>query len=137
MGGDIPRRFARGGGGANILGISPPFERGGRISWGGRISCDTGSSYCPSASDDDSETDEYSSDTAPAVGKKILYLKGHGRKRGYRIQIVIPDSLKYLFLRIKMVIVFLVVFFLISKIFDLIFDNSTPEFYRTINPPSQ
>ena len=37
---------------------------------------DTGSSYCPSASDDESETeDEYSSDTAPAVEKKILYLK--------------------------------------------------------------
>jgi hypothetical protein len=34
---------------------------------------DTGSSYCPSASDDDSETDdEYSSDTAPAVEKKII-----------------------------------------------------------------
>jgi hypothetical protein len=35
---------------------------------------DTGSSYCPSASDDDSETDdEYSSDTAPAV-EKIFFV---------------------------------------------------------------
>ena len=43
-GGDIPRRFAPWGaifigdsprGGANILGISPPFWEGGRISWGG------------------------------------------------------------------------------------------------------
>ena len=69
-----------------------------------------------------------------------------GKDTGYRIpdtdtghgfRIRIPDSLKYLFLTLKLlVIVFLVVFFLISKTFDLIFDNSTPEFYRTINPSS-
>ena len=41
-----------------------------------------------------------------------------GTGYGYRIRI--PDSLKYLFLTLKLlVIVFLVVFFLISKIFDL------------------
>jgi ribonuclease HI len=42
---------------------------------------DTGSSYCPSASDDDSETDdEYSSDTAPAVEKKFIVFESQLHK---------------------------------------------------------
>ena len=41
----------------------------------------TGSSYCPSASDDDSETDdEYSSDTAPAVEKKFIVFESQLHK---------------------------------------------------------
>ena len=50
MGGEIPKGGGGGifigvspGGGASILGISPPFWEGERIFWGGgAISCDTG-----------------------------------------------------------------------------------------------